>query len=467
MGTKSRVDIRVNEPGLWTRTVQPPFGGAPTVLKQKVPGLITSSQVTTSQSNPLWLLWSHYARLTPGSYFWKMDRGGPFTTTRRYYADSRGSHRVSVDKLGLLEPSELDPFAELGRDQDLQGGGRNTYKRRVNGAFGTYTEDVFDGCVFAHTDSVQTDSDRNGFYPPVPPISETTLINLGTKALAGCRPDNPIASLFTALGEIKRDGLPSQPLVESWRESTSLAQKAGGEYLNVEFGWKPFISDIRATVRAVHQASSLVEQFVRGAGQPIHRSFVFPIERSLESTDYGQVHPAPTVLNTYVTTPGHKVRDRRTVKQTWFEGAYTYALPGGDEFVDRASLFVKKANYLYGVLPTPAALWELAPWSWLVDWFADVGSILSIVSSMLVDGLVVRYGYLMQRCIVEDTYTLSGSTVLGQPVPALWQTFGSVTKVRRKATPFGFGVDLSALTERQLAILAAIGFTRDGSKIAY
>jgi hypothetical protein len=70
----------------------------------------------------------------------------------------------------------------------------------------------------------------------------------------------------------------------------------------------------------------------------------------------------------------------------------------------------------------------------------------------------------MEHSIVRDTYThvgdlglRAGNNFTGLPSPIV---LTSERKLRRKATPFGFGVDLSALSGTQKAIIAALGLGR-------
>jgi len=120
-----------------------------------------------------------------------------------------------------------------------------------------------------------------------------------------------------------------------------------------------------------------------------------------------------------------------------------------------------EADKLLGLAPTPDVVWNLAPWSWAIDWFSNTGDVLSTVSDYIVDGLVMRYGYIMEHTIVKDTYThvsVGGSTPTGLHVAPL--TFVTETKIRRRANPFGFGLTFDGLTLRQKAIAAALGIVR-------
>jgi len=80
----------------------------------------------------------------------------------------------------------------------------------------------------------------------------------------------------------------------------------------------------------------------------------------------------------------------------------------------------------------------------------------------MIDGLVLRYGYIMEHKVTRRTYYHRGPTNLwwGESAFPAVLTFVTETKVRRRATPFGFGVAEDSLSPRQNAIVAALGLSR-------
>jgi hypothetical protein len=114
-----------------------------------------------------------------------------------------------------------------------------------------------------------------------------------------------------------------------------------------------------------------------------------------------------------------------------------------------------------GLNPTPDVLWQVTPWTWAVDWFSNAGDVISNWSAFHIDGLVMRWGYQMEHSIIRDTYSLVGARdVSGDAQPVSDVTFITETKVRVKATPYGFGIDLGGLSPFRLSILAALGLSR-------
>jgi hypothetical protein len=117
---------------------------------------------------------------------------------------------------------------------------------------------------------------------------------------------------------------------------------------------------------------------------------------------------------------------------------------------------------LFGTRVTPELFWELTPWSWAVDWVTNLGDVIHNVSAFSRDGLVMPYGYMMATITIKDTYTLSGFQFNTGPPQTMFQSFTSTSKQRIRATPFGFGLDLGGFTNRQWAIIGALGLSRTG-----
>jgi len=212
----------------------------------------------------------------------------------------------------------------------------------------------------------------------------------------------------------------------------------------------------------------LVKQYLRDSGQVVRRRFSFPpaytVSEAIVNPDDGLGGPN-NVGGLFDTSPavpwGQVVRRRETSVHRWFSGSFTYYAPA-QMFADTLSGHAQVAKRMLGLDLTPDLLWELAPWSWAVDWFSSTGAAISNLSALASDGLVMRYGYIMEHTRVQDTYTLIGSTKFssgytGRPAPLV---FISETKIRRRANPYGFGLTMAGLNGRQKSILAALGLSR-------
>jgi hypothetical protein len=300
--------------------------------------------------------------------------------------------------------------------------------------------------------------DTSGYNPP----SESSIRANGTTAIARTTPTSPQFSASTALGELRNDGLPSAIGVQTWRARAKHARQAGDEYLNYQFGWVPLVNDVRNFARTVINHHQLLKDFQAGSGKVTRVGYHFP---SVENWTSGS---SPTVLvaqsgNSGWSTTVPASWTKQTLQKTWFKGAFTYHIPVGQSAAAKAARFASYANHLYGVRLTPEVLWNLSPWTWALDWFANTGDIIHNISTIGHDGLVLKYGYIMSHTRVcysigtpgryisaYPNYLLSGSTQVVQE-----------TKKRFPADPYsGFSVNLGPLSATQTAILAALGLSR-------
>jgi hypothetical protein len=282
----------------------------------------------------------------------------------------------------------------------------------------------------------------------------------GTTAIARVLPTNPVAGLATYIGEMK-DGIPSLVGADFFKSRARKARSAGSEYLNVEFGWRPLVSDLQKFGFAVKNSDRLLNQFANSSGKKIKRHYKleFPDEVEVQETTG---FPSPTLVGPIYTAAEGPLSIITTRKRKrWFEGCFTYYVPPLSKGW-RNKGWLSRASYLSGGRFSPETLWDIAPWSWGADWFANVGDVFHNVNAFSHDGLVMRYGFVMETSSTRITYILRGIGYGNVPYPCDFvQTFETVTKVRRQATPIGFGLNpLIDFSNRQLAIVSALGLSR-------
>jgi hypothetical protein len=283
---------------------------------------------------------------------------------------------------------------------------------------------------------------------------------LGTKFISETIPTNPSVDGAVALAELFREGIPSMIGSAFLKDRASFFRSVGSEYLNVEFGWKPLVKDLRDSFKAILESQKTIENLVKNSGRELRRERLHPPERVVGEEYHGDIPVSALPMNTIWTSTPRYYQRTTAVRQQWFSGEYTY-------YVDPAILdgiegIAAKARYSLGLRITPDVLWNLAPWSWLVDWFLNVGPILSNLSAFSQDGLVLRRGYVMEN-VTKSIYCES------RAVPWEWVnnhsefvacSWNGTAKRRAKATPYGFGLNTDMFSNRQWAILGALGITR-------
>jgi hypothetical protein len=286
----------------------------------------------------------------------------------------------------------------------------------------------------------------------------------GATAIALVAPTNSAADLGVGLSETYREGLPSLPGIQSWKQRTKVARAAGSEFLNAEFGWLPLVSEIKDVGHAVIHSSDILDQYHKDEGRNVHRTFSYPDEHTSSSALLGNLPPGfipeESMPYSVFRTGGAKLTQTvETVTKRWFSGCFTYALPSSSDAWGGMQRNAADANHLLGLSLTPDIVWELTPWSWAIDWFSNAGNVIHNVTEFGLQGLVMRYGYMMTEKVTTITHRLSSTGLVGlSSCPP--STYIITSKQRSEASPFGFGVSWQGLSPLQLAISAAVGITK-------
>jgi hypothetical protein len=302
-------------------------------------------------------------------------------------------------------------------------------------------------------------------------IGVSDLNALGTQAVRELKPTNNVANLAVDIFELKQEGAPKLLGANLWKERTQLARGAGKEYLNQEFGWKPLVSDIRDACYAAANYRKILDSYESHQHKLVRRTMEFPVKQSETWSVYNGAADAwipssaagAQFINSALHRLGVVLKVRRDYERSWFSGSFTYHLPLGFNSHNALISAAAKAGPLLGIELTPETVWSAIPWSWAVNWVSNMGDCISNFSDMATDGLVMPYGYLMNHKVTSEEYVWTGDP--GVHLRESFCTPSSITsyvetKKRIRATPFGFGLNFSSFTPRQLAITAALGLSR-------
>lgn len=326
--------------------------------------------------------------------------------------------------------------------------------------------------------------------------AEQALWTLGAKAVRAARPNKPALDIPVLIGELRREGIPTLIGSIAGRSKTvrDVFASGGKEYLNVQFGWAPLVRDLVALLQLIPESRRRIEQYERDIDKLVRRRYHFPDQVEVtQGLTYGPTHAiyrpqantpwGSMPLDNWRFDPYGQVPSQvnRIQSETWFSGGFRFYHRSVPEALTELSLLEEKANLLLGTRLDPEVLYNLSPWTWLLDWFVNFGDAIGNASALLSDDLVMQYGYLMKHTLQESTvswpnlpYTrvstgpLSGvwsqpenTHSLGNPAQGTYSTtISKETKQRGKASPFGFGLTPSDFTSDQWAILAALGISR-------
>lgn len=414
------------------------------------------------------------------------DVGHPFATfkirTQQPYArvaySDGGSYSafwdVSVPPAGLPYPDIQDPFGFLVRtDSAAIPMGKQTYF-------------VWPSFLLA----------GGANAPTTQQTASLALKNqLGAGLIANTNPYNAKSDLAVTIGELMTGNLPRilarvgdrlTRIAIDWKLETgrelSKHTNPGSEWLALQFGWVPLVNDIVHAVETLYKLHLLLY----GASEDTRRhrgGDLAALGRIASSFTAGQRNwnlgsplassaiTSPYMSNTsgsVLSAPGAPNNtDAVWSKSTHIVADYRFSarFHSGARANEQEVGYLDRALQLLGLDITPATLWNLAPWTWLLDWFSNMGTVAQNLSDLDWSNVLLDYAYLTMQ--VESTAYLSVK------VPSTWtnglfssshqtiaHTITTTEKVREQASPVGFSVSWDGLSPFQLSILAALGMTR-------
>lgn len=289
-----------------------------------------------------------------------------------------------------------------------------------------------------------------GIFPEIPSSLGTDtmdLWSLGATAVARSIPDIPEFSLFRFIGEL-RAGLPKIPLQVLTKEKK--LRNTGGEYLNVQFGILPLVSDLQDFLKALNDPR------LRSAiKQQLNKEFRVRKTISKETTSTTTELQWIDMLSANGIDRNTGTRTTYRSQRIWSSCSFAYY-----QVTQLDQLLAELDDTMggLGAVPTAIDIWNLVPWSWLVDWFANFNHVLTNLSYLGRDGLYLRRGYIMAHYSERQVSTMKGY-IFDKP----FQTTGEILtdrKYRVAASPFGFGLRFDGFDPFQLSILGALGVSR-------
>lgn len=354
------------------------------------------------------------------------------------------------------------------------------------------------GYYFNNTDRRGEEVYSGGFYPQVPPgfdnlgpsesviydpltavdfINPDDLSDLGNRGYGKLRPKIEDASIFQTLYEWK--DIPrmlrttSHGFHDIWkamggRRGETLSPKGlGDQFLNQQFGWRPLINDIRKTFEVVTNFRTHVERKRKTNGEWIRRrAYEDPIQ-SAELLYYNNGTSnfcRPSLgYDKILPNGGKQFVFRQRFSRVWYAGAFRSYYPEFDADYEAQYPTVAKVQQmvdLLGLNVNPSNLYAVMPWTWLIDWFADVSDGVQRFQDWATDAVVSKYFYLMRTTYDRFKFLSEFVDVNGTNHSFEW--YRSVTVKRRKVggSPFSFSAQPGGLNPTQLAILGALGVTR-------
>jgi hypothetical protein len=195
-----------------------------------------------------------------------------------------------------------------------------------------------------------------------------------------------LINFLVELREFKR-------MFDFWNFRRSLLRNIANGVLNYKFGWKPFLSDVVAILNGLLNVRRELRKLIDELGTVVKRSYRFKIRSAgtvLTQDAWGEDTP-PKVA--FTGRPNEDLRpwEHGFVPPAWYLYGYKR------QFVlakDQWANYTMRCSYLsptlcsayaellafldaFDLVWDPAIIWNAVPFSFVVDWFYDVGQWLS------------------------------------------------------------------------------------------
>lgn len=295
-----------------------------------------------------------------------------------------------------------------------------------------------------------------------------------------CKPTKPDFSLAVSLYELKDvPGMLKQATRAIMRlVSAKARRRRPGRteewYLAIQFGWVPLLSDIRKFADAQRNGQRRLAQLIRDEGKPVRRGTKMrnpwdqgsAEENNWRSVSVGQAYN--TSMSPLLVTQCYGGGDATTSYQsgyevnTWAEGQFRYLLPPGPRNVDWTRNMRRR---LMGARVTPSEVYQIMPWSWLVDYFTNLGDFIETTNSGVADRLISDYFFVMNsyewyQTTTSTQFVYTGKDATNPKEVTASRTTKWVNKSRWPVSTFGVGVTQGNLSPYQVSILGALGKSR-------
>jgi len=317
--------------------------------------------------------------------------------------------------------------------------------------------------------------DDGNFIDPI--FSDPYAINsYYARARHDLRPDLPRFQLFRELGELK--DVPDQikdlkHVIENFKSIHGNAK----QYLAVQFGWLPLVSSIRQFINLRNNLDKYLKQLLRDNGKPVRRKRNYVthdkskqgVTRSFSTGDgielwehpFLELYPRLSFYQGF--DPNFRITSEyKTSYRVWAFGTSMYQLPSGPH--DMAYMW-KLTERLANFRITIGQVYDLIPWTWLIDWFTTLGQIVHSFDPGVADQFAYSEFYLMGERLSSLDLTISfdsmdaisGETVNTQATCR----HEFVSKLRNPSGPFDYtGDNAQQMSPFQLSILGALGITK-------
>lgn len=220
----------------------------------------------------------------------------------------------------------------------------------------------------------------------------------------------------------------------TWRQ---LLSWVNSQHLNYNFGWKPFVKDLKNSFLAMSSYESRLKKFISEEGKTLMRRWI----------------DSSTSTWTSTVSIGSGFWQRRIVYERSIKNASTFMFRYDIPDYSEKELYWRGLADSLGLVVSPAQIWAVLPWSFVVDWFYDIGGVLESIQSDWVQPWISHVQACCSAKTKMDIQVFVDNASYGQSYPAARITYESYNRTLGLPNINGNTEDLDADKIRLLASL--------------
>jgi hypothetical protein len=159
-----------------------------------------------------------------------------------------------------------------------------------------------------------------------------------------------------------------------------------------------------------------------------------------------------------------------STQSIWWSGSFRYHASDTQSWLDQSTDFFRRIDLLTGIGVDVRTAWDLIPFSFLADWFANTGNFLENRQIIADYNIACEYGYVMAHTYTTRDLVARGTFQRASTSPATVAFFGTQPaaasyqyklerKERFRCSSFGFDTDFENLNPQQWGALTALGLS--------
>lgn len=400
-----------------------------------------------------------------------------------------------------LRVNRCSPYGVSGVNQYFRmADGNPALWQKYLGGFSPPDEVTFGGLGLSNPNTILTFN--SSLYPDMMPYSSQAW----SKTKPRIQQNNLLVSLAEArdLGRMARSLRDrAQFFHKAWKNMGGLEvngamfpKKLANEFLEYQFGWQPFLSDLRQLYATYHGSDRIFKHLSDRNGKPTRREativgrYIPPnvareaglgnkVDPGAPDAQGGSYDPEKTDIKTgggvgQICNPSLHANffsmspywERREIVETIVRasGKFSYYRPEFDTGLnDHSAPWFEIQRWLtvYGLRISPSNVWRATPWTWLIDWFTNVSEHIDLLTDTILDSVVCHYLYITQH--KRRTWKVIQHLPFSQTGMLTLEWVQEVESKERMgaSSPYGVSLTWDNLTPRQLTILAALGLSRE------